>query len=441
MDIKRKIRLFQVLILTAMASLAACKSEEVRIIPVAEGWANNSVNTVIFRRNSLVTHNGSQYAAFYDAEQNLVLAKRKSGSDKWTIHQTKYKGNATDAHNTISIAADEEGYLHVAWDHHNNPLRYSRSVEPESLVLGGMLQMTGMEEDKVTYPEFYQLPEGNLLFLYRSGSSGNGNLVLNSYDAVAKKWTQLQNNLIDGEGERNAYWQACTDAEGNLHVSWVWRESWDVATNHDLCYARSKDGGKSWENSRGEPYSLPITRETAELAWQIPQNSELINQTSMAADKDGHPVIATYWRDQQKEVPQFQLVYFNGTSWNASQVTSRITPFSLSGGGTKRIPVSRPQVMLRESQGQEQAFLIFRDAERGNKVSVAKNRKFPQGDWEIQDLTSEGVGSWEPSYDTELWKEKGILNLFVQKTEQEDGEGLATREPEPVKVLEWKPSF
>ena len=42
--------------------------------------------------------------------------------------------------------------------------------------------------------------------------------------------------------------------------------------------------------------------------------------------------------------------------------------------------------MLRESQGQEQAFLIFRDAERGNKVSVDVNRNFPHGEWEVRDL-------------------------------------------------------
>jgi hypothetical protein len=75
----------------------------------------------------------------------------------------------------------------------------------------------------------------------------------------ARKWTRLQNNLIDGENTRNAYPQITVDARGTIHISWVWRESPDVATNHDLCYAKSTDGGRTWEKSSGEKYQLPIT--------------------------------------------------------------------------------------------------------------------------------------------------------------------------------------
>ncbi len=427
-------------------SLAACsiiqpQEANVSIIPIAPGWANNSVNAVIFRKNSLATHENTQYAAFYDPEQYLVLAKRRHGTKEWELKRSPYKGKATDAHNTISIMVDGEGYLHVSWDHHGNQLRYARSQSAGSLELSEKMEMTGLREDNVTYPEFYRMPDGNLLFFYRYGASGRGDLVINRYDLQTKQWTQLQSNLIDGEGERNAYWQSYMDAAGTLHVSWVWRETWNVASNHDLCYARSRDGGRTWENSKGEKYSLPINIKTAEIARAIPQNSELINQTSMTADSKGNPVIATYWREKDSAIPQYRLVYHTGTEWKSQQVSSRQTPFSLSGGGTKRIPVSRPQVMLRRKGNKEQAFLIFRDAERQEKVSAASCSDFPGGDWEVLDLTEIGVGAWEPSYDTEYWQQEGILNLFLQKVDQVDGEGVAEREPEMTGVLEWKPAI
>ena len=107
--------------------------------------------------------------------------------------------------------------------------------------------MTGKNEDRVTYPEFYSLPNGDLLFTYRDGVSGGGNLVLNRYDLKQKQWTRLQDKLIDGEGERNAYSQMAVDAKGTIHLSCVWRETPDVATNHDMCYARSTNGGKTWQ--------------------------------------------------------------------------------------------------------------------------------------------------------------------------------------------------
>ncbi|HSJ67543.1 MAG TPA: BNR repeat-containing protein, partial [Anditalea sp.] len=281
------------ILLISTCGAQGLEDSPVSLSTVGEGWANNSVNTVIFRRNSLDSDHEYQFTAYYDGDGNLVLGKRKLGSNDWETKVSSYQGNVKDAHNTISIALDGDGYLHVAWDHHDNPLRYAKSVNPLSIDLGEKISMTGKEEDKVTYPDFHKLPDGNLIFMYRSGASGRGNLVMNKYDLSMGKWSQLHQNLIDGEGERNAYWQAYIDSQGTIHLSWVWRESWDVATNHDLAYARSTDGGTTWETSSGEAYTLPITASSAEYAWEIPQNSSLINQTAMAADEEGNPFIVS----------------------------------------------------------------------------------------------------------------------------------------------------
>lgn len=412
----------------------AAQAIEVKQSTIGPGWANNSVNVTVFRKNSLVTHQGVQYAAYYDAERYLVLAKRKSGASDWTVQRTQYQGKAEDAHNSISIMVDGAGYLHVAWDHHDNPLRYARSTAPGGLALGAQQAMLGRDEKTVSYPEFYRLPDGDLLFLYRDGASGRGNLVMNRYRQTSAKWERLQDKLIDGEGERNAYWQAHADRHGVLHLSWVWRESPDVASNHDLAYARSRDGGKSWEHSDGAPYKLPITAASAEYALRIPQRSELINQTSMTADSGGHPYIATYWRDKDSAIPQYRVVFHTGQRWEARTLPLHKTAFSLSGGGTKRIPMARPQLLLADKGG----LLVFRDEERGSKVSVAVIKDFQSFQWSVHDLSELAVGAWEPTYDSELWKESGVLSLFVQNVAQVDGEGVAQRPAEAVRVLDWE---
>lgn len=411
--------------------------KDVRMIRVANGWAKNSVNAVVFRKNSLVTHNDTQYISFYDPEGFVVLGKRKLQSANWELKRTSYQGNTKDAHNTISMMVDGDGYLHIAWDHHNNPLRYARSLAPGSLELTEKASMTGKQEDRVTYPEFYSLPDGNLLFFYRDGGSGQGNLVINKWDTRKKIWIQLHSNLIGGEGQRNAYWQACVDNSGIIHISWVWRESPDVASNHDLCYARSSDGGVTWRKSTGEKYSLPINVATAEYAIRIPQNSELINQTSMSADATGNPFIAIYWRETGSDVPQYHVVYHAGKAWRSLMLDFRKTSFTLSGVGSKRIPVARPQIMVSGSGKNASVLMVFRDEERGSNISVATIKKIKQSKWRIEDLTETSVGSWEPSYDTELWKQKGLLHLFVQQVEQVDAEGEANTPPQLVQVLEW----
>jgi len=408
---------------------------------VGKGWASNSVNTTVFRKNSLVTFRDTQYTAYYNSEKFVVLAKRAAGSQNWELKQTPFKGKAEDAHNVISIMTDGDGYLHLAWDHHNNKLHYSRSVKPGSLEMLDEMPMTGKDEKELSYPEFYKNPDGSILFFYRDGGSGRGNLVINKYSIQTRKWTRLQDNLISGEKKRNAYWQACVDNKGVIHVSWVWRESPDVASNHDMCYARSSDGGLTWQKSNGQSYTLPITAATAEHACDIPQKSELINQTSISCDEKGRPFIVSYWKNQGELVPQYHIIYHNGKNWKNFSLNFRKTPFSLSGVGTKRIPISRPQIMV-EGKGEKASLLVlFRDEERDSKASVLLIPKLKTRRWSIQDLSDENLGSWEPTYDTELWRSKSILNLFVQHTDQTDAEGISALAPQDVKVLEFKPNF
>lgn len=403
-----------------------------KLVYVSDGYSQTSVNTAVFRNSSLVTYKNDQYIAYYDPEGYLVVGKRQLDSDKWTLRRSQYKGNVSDAHNVISIMVDGEGYLHVSFDHHGHPLNYCRSVAPGSLELGDKEPMVSVDESDVTYPEFYRMPDGNLLFAYRSGASGRGNLVLNKYDLQIHQWERVQDVLIDGEDERNAYWQLYVDKEGTIHVSWVWRETWMVETNHDLCYACSKDGGKTWFKSTGEKYILPITAANAEYACCIPQNSELINQTSMSTDANGHPYIVTYWRDADSEVPQYRLVWNDGEIWHQRQIMNRVQAFSLKGGGTKMIPISRPRIAVDKGK----AYFIFRDEERESKVSMAYTENLKQGEWTVTDLTNFSVDAWEPSLDTELWKERKLLHIFVQESHQGDGEKTVDAMPTPVYVLE-----
>src|ERR1700754_1533854 len=111
--------------LLLIACMAAAQTESV----VGLGWAGNTINTVVFRKNSIVSDRQWQFIAYYDSTGHVVLAKRKHGEQQWEVKQTRYMGNIKDAHNSISIILDGNGYLHMSWDHHNNKLNYCRSTE------------------------------------------------------------------------------------------------------------------------------------------------------------------------------------------------------------------------------------------------------------------------------------------------------------------------
>jgi BNR repeat-containing family member len=412
-------------------------------VPIyAEGWAGSSVNVVADLHNTLVTDGHTQYAAFYAADGSLILARRQLRHDKWETVKTALQGRVADAHNTVSIAVDGAGYLHVAWDHHASPLRYCRSTAPGSLTLGPTMAMTGSQEESVTYPSFFRLPAGDLLFLYRDGRSGQGNLVLKRYVTKTRTWHLVQSNLVSGEGVRSAYVAGTVDAKGVLHLAWNWRDSPDVATNHDLCYARSSDGGRTWTTTAGAALALPITAAAAEYALRIPQHSSLMNPPALATDEDGHPYIATYWSPAGSDVPQFQLVRYDGRQWTVSAITQRVTPFVLQGTATKRPPLSRA-VLLTGKAGKKATavHLVYRDDEHGGRVRAASCADVAHPQWHVRDLTEESVGAWEPSIDVIQWRRFGQAHLLVQSVEQQDGNDStpAVVRPTPVSLLTWTP--
>jgi hypothetical protein len=106
----------------------------------------------------------------------------------------------------------------------------------------------------------------------------------------------------------------------------------------------------------------------------------------------------------------------------------------VAGGGTRRMPLSRPQVLT----GLDGAvYVVFRDFERGGGVSVAVSQGPERDDWRIRELYPVSVGLWEPVHDPVVWKRHRQLHLLVQHVGQGEGETLEEIAPQPAMVLEW----
>lgn len=416
----------------------------VRLVPLADAaWAGSSVNVVANARQALFTHGRTQFAAFYDADGVMVLARRPVGAVRWETKPTGHRGRVADAHNAISLVADGAGVLHVSWDHHVDPLNYARGVVPGAIELGPPQPMTGARERHVTYPQFWRLPGGDLLFLYRDGASGRGSLVLNRYDLAARTWTTVQPTLLDGEGVRSPYWDMSVDPRGALHLAWIWRETPDVATNHDICYARSADGGRTWTRSDGAPLALPITAATAEYALRIPQHSNLMNSPAVASDEAGRPYVTTCWSPAPGAPPRFHVLHHDGGSWRVIDGPPRTTTFTLSGGGTKSLPISRGVTLVETRGGARRLHLVYRDADApADGGVVVASRDWP-GDtpWTLRSLAAWPVGAWEPAIDPAAWSGARRLQMLVQRVSQRDGDDRtgAGVGPTPIGVLEWAP--
>lgn len=407
-------------VIASMAVYAQPDESLARSLTIGPAYSGSSVNVVANRRHALFTHDRIQFAAYYDDDRHLVLARRSLDSDEWIAQRTSFTGNVKDAHNSISIAVDSAGILHVAWDQHDNPLNYARGVRPLELELIRVSEMTGVAEQRVSYPEFHRLAAGDLLFLYRDGQSGRGRLVLNRYSVSEGAWRTVQSNLIDGAGERSPYWNLAVDRSGGVHLAWLWRDTPDVATNHDLAYAFSGDAGVTWRSAEGAALDMPITVAADAYVTKIPTRHNLMNPPWITTDAHGRPYIMSYWSDAPNSPAQFRVVHRSEGAWRTETITQRTETFALAGTGTRRPPISRGVLVVEDSEHAPAAHLVYRDDALGGAVLMSTDR-LGSGEWRQRMLTQGSPDAWEPSIDPVQWQRFQQLHLLMQTARQRDG--------------------
>lgn len=431
---------------TAHAQLAPFAN----LVTFDTGYAGNDINAVSFRHNSLtsVEVGGTtyQFSAYYrnvSGSRRVTVARRTLGTTNGPWEVFDYNGtsaefgdpnsNATDSHNTISIGVDGDGYMHMSWGMHNHNLIYRKSTAPVTNANpisfpSTNTPMVGSNENSITYPQFYNTDDGDLLFFYRNGASGNGNTFLNRYDTTTDAWSVVQAPLFDGiSSSVNSYPNNLAfDQTGNLHYTWTDRSTPAFQTNHHIYYARSPDEGVSWTKMDGTPYTLPLLESTSELVVNIPENSTLINQTSMAIDQLGRPAVATWWApgaQQGNHTRQYMLAHFDGAAWQTSQISNRPTE-PMQTDSTVR-DLARPVVMFDDDN---RAIVVTRFDQRSDRVSVAYSSD--RQNWTWLDLNTADMGIWEPTFDRDLWARENKLHLFYQPV------GLGSTNSS-VSVLEW----
>jgi hypothetical protein len=282
----------------------------------------------------LLTHGQQQFVAYYNEKHQMIVARRQLAERQWQRVELPTKVG-WDSHNYVTMAVDSAGDVHLAGNMHCVPLIYFRTRRPGDITTFERLPMTGQEEQRCTYPRFLNDADGNLLFTYRSGSSGNGRRFYNTYDGNAKTWSRfLETPLFDGRGLRNAYPHGpITGPDGLFHVVWVWRETPDCATNHDLSYARSRNL-KHWETAGGQPVTLPMTIEQSELCVDpVPVRGGIINGCEkLVFDSQNRPTISYHKLDENGNM-QVYVARFEGDQWKRHAITDWDEPIEFSGGG------------------------------------------------------------------------------------------------------------
>ena len=455
-------------------------------IPVDDGNPNTSesgyagasgINTIAFIRSGLLTVSNQQFMTYYyrhatnasDTNNNNIVVARRSllaaaaGTNIWEIFHVPYTAvDITDGHDVISSGIDGNGFMHMSWGMHGNNFLYAKSTTPvtgtNAIVFGPATTMTGAEGN-VTYPQFLTMPNGDLLFIFREGSSGAGDTYINRYDRSTQTWTNQQYSagqkpFVKGTGwtpvDYNCYPNmTCLDAAGNLFFIWTWRDTSAYESNHDFNFAKSTNGGKTWLRSSGQPYALPIsatgengdTNTTAERVLTIPQNSSIINQAGMCLDQSNQPVVATWWAagTATNNFRRQYMVFFRQTNgWSVRQISNRTNDpvGTIQLDGVVR-DLGRPVVV---TDRQNRVIVLYRDNFGSNGLTIVHSQPFAADTnrllWTTFDLTTANLGVYEPVIDNERWARDNVLDILYQPS---TGNGYTppANTASPMAVLEW----
>jgi BNR repeat-containing family member len=330
-----------------------------RTIPLGRAWAGHPVGFAFKTRGQ------DQYVGWYDQNRVMTFAQRKLSSDKWTLQRLKSRVG-WDSHNYITLAFDRAGGLHVSGNLHCNPLTYWHSQKPGDVTsLKPIHKMTGKNERGCTYPTFFTGVGSRLFFMYREGSSGNGRRFVNAYDVKAKTWKRfLSTPLFQGRSggkTMNAYPVGMTTGpDGVFHIVWVWRDTSNCATNHDLSYARTRDF-KTWTTSSGKPLKLPLTLRTAEIVDPVRTNGGLMNWGNRLSFDPAGRVLITYSRFDARGKNQLYAARLEKNGWKIHQLTAWKHRWHFKGGGCISSEISWDR--LRPTDDGKQLRVTFRHPE------------------------------------------------------------------------------
>ena len=340
----------------------------VESLEVAPAWSGQSVGFC------LLTADDRQYVAYYDHERRMTVAMRQLASTSWSYNTLPEQVN-WDSHHYITMSLDRSGQLHLSGNIHSDPLVYFRTTTPYDIqTLERVEQMVGKDEQICTYPQFLKDSSGKLLFLYRSGKSGDGVQLVNRYDETTKTWERLLSApLFDGLGRVSCYPEGpVLGPDDYFHLVWVWRESGDCKTNFNLCYARSKDM-EHWETAAGEPLSLPMTPESHETVVDpVPIEGGMINESTVVGFDALGRVILSYHKFDAEGNTQIYNARFEDDQWVIYQTSDWEYRWFFSGGGTIEVDVDLGPVIVSGDRGLVQGF---------------KHVKHGEGAWILDDKT------------------------------------------------------
>ncbi|MFC7619335.1 BNR repeat-containing protein [Microlunatus sp. GCM10028923] len=406
------------------------------------GKFGTTFNGQTYQVEAIASLGNWQFTTYVDQKGRVCVARRKWSDASWQrIAFDDYTINHDDVHNVPVLGiCPTDGTIHLAFDHHNSPLHYRVSqpgaaTAPEAVdwspgLFGPITSelSDGVELDRLTYPIFVSTPDGVLQLYYRIGKSGNGDNYLAEY-RPHEGWRVL-GEFVTGRGvfvdsdSRSAYHNGFDyDAAGRLHTTWVWRESPNLLSNHDLQYAYSDDCGHTWRSNDGSQVGVsgqqPMDLRSQGITVRpIAYGWGLMNQVTQTVDGSGR-VHVVLWQ----QPPSAPTASADLNTWRYvhywREPTGAWHQQVLPCYGRKPSVVAHGDNLILVSTKPEN--LDYHGKDPGGPLQILTASAADNwGTWrELHRTGDTYVG--EPRVDESRWRESAVLSVYVQRAPAEPG--------------------
>ena len=366
-----------------------------------------------------------QLVSYWDVNESGIIGIRVNGGS-WTYHRLDGTGSSTDIrkleddnHNTIQVMLDRDGYIHMVYNLHSDPLQYrisTNTVDSFNGAFGADRDMLGVEDVQVTYPCFFRRPDNEqLMIAIRSGIAGDGALLILEYEEDGQTWSGVAgttNGLVidsrDTAPSYSPYWYGppkFTDdwdgaGTGKMYVAWTWRKS--IASTDNWRPTAIYWDGTSWLEMDGTSQTIPVTY----LNSSPIQDIGFIRISAFSGsyvDSSGRLHVAYTREDDDDERQIYHGVYDSG--WTVNKITN------LTGA------IFSPVVLLID--GQDAVHILYHligdDLAELHVISAES----PWTSWEISTLVSGISPDYEISNgicqaDQELFRTTGVFQAYIE---------------------------
>ncbi|WP_166461117.1 BNR repeat-containing protein [Flavicella sediminum] len=431
-----------------------------------KGRFGQAINGRTYQKDALASHKGYQYITYYNQNRRVCISRRRLPSGPWkTIQFLDYDFKSDDSHNIVSLGiCPNDGTIHLAFDHHVYPLHYRVSkkglaTNPETMEWNAASfgPIKGeLEENKpirITYPKFWQTPEGNLQMNYRRGGSGNGDRMLVDYNAQIGRWEntrQIDSALGEFEDQLGKSETRCSypngydyDPSGRLHVTFVWREN-SQGANHDLMYVYSDDQGVTWKNNKGKLFAeIPNVNSPGIVVHSIPRVFGLMNDHGQVIDSKGRVHVVMFHGTKEtieaaggklgasRWGPKAAQRYFH--YWRTKKGKWNSLELPMAVGNRPKIFSDKNDNLVMIYCGTTNTSIKGRsnDADGEDLIVAVATAKNNWQDWHIAHSVK-GPFMNDMLGDIYRWKNEGVLSIMLQD------EPIAIRKPSVLRVVDLK---